>query len=72
MQKYDFMRNTKILSRDRGPDRKNGIIIKVIDKVDNEIKVELVVPSLGRYEILLESPDTTGVLFIKQIIFYPN
>ncbi len=21
MQKYDFMRNTKILSRDRGPDR---------------------------------------------------
>lgn len=51
---------------------KNGIIIKVIDKIDNEVKVELIIPSLGRYEITLESPDTIGVLFIKQIIFYPN
>lgn len=51
---------------------KNGIIIKVIDKIDNEVKVELIIPSLGRYEITLESPDTIGVLFIKQIIFYLN
>lgn len=51
---------------------KNGIIIKEIDKIDNEVNAELVIPNLGRYEITLESPDTTGVLFIKQIIFYPN
>lgn len=51
---------------------KNGIAIKVIDKIDNEVKTELIVPNVGRYEITLESPEITGILFIKQIIFYPN
>lgn len=51
---------------------KDGIIIKVIDKVDNMQKVELTVPSLGKYHITLESTDTSGILFIKEIIFYPN
>ncbi|MDD4729734.1 MAG: hypothetical protein PHN55_13435 [Dysgonamonadaceae bacterium] len=51
---------------------KDGIVIKVMDKVGNEVRVELIVPNLGRYEIILESPDTTSVLFIRNIIFYPN
>ncbi len=49
---------------------KNGIVIKIIDETEKKVKVELIVPALGKYEITLESPDTTGVLFIREIIFY--
>lgn len=51
---------------------KNGIEIKIIDKTDNNIRVELKVPGLGRYEVSLVSPETTGILFIKEIVFYPD
>lgn len=51
---------------------KNGIEIKTIDKTDNNIRVELKVPGLGRYEVSLVSPETTGILFIKEIVFYPD
>jgi len=49
---------------------KNGIEIKVIEKIEEKFKVELIVPNLGKYEITLESPDKTGVLFIREIILY--
>lgn len=51
---------------------KNGIVIKALDEVDNNIKVELRVSGLGRYEISLVSPETTDILFIKDIVFYPD
>lgn len=51
---------------------KSGIIIKVIDEIEKKVKVEFIVPTLGKYEITLESPDTTGILFIREIIFHTN
>ena len=49
---------------------KSGIVIKVIDETEKKIKVEFVVPAFGKYGITLESPETTGVLFIREIILY--
>lgn len=51
---------------------KNGIVIKVLDKIENKTKVEFIVSGLEKYEITLESPETTGVLFIRDIVLIKN
>jgi hypothetical protein len=46
----------------------SGIVIK---EIDNE-HIQLIVPSIGRYEIELRSPEPDSILFINKITLFPS
>lgn len=50
---------------------KNGVDIKVVVETGKNIEVEMTVPGLGTYEITLEPPEGTAILFVRKIVFYP-
>ena len=51
---------------------KDGVDISITDKTGGTTEVELTVPGKGKYDISLESPEGTAILYIREILFHPD
>ncbi len=50
---------------------KSGVDIRLLEETGKTSRVEMTVPGLGAYDVTLESPDGTAILFIREIVFRP-
>lgn len=51
---------------------RDGVHIQVVDESGQKTETELTVPGAGKYDITLESPENTEILFIRKIVFHPD
>ncbi len=65
MQKYDFMRNTKILSRDRGPDRNDTKQNIIKYETEYIIFLRVQAASLNKLGIKFRDVDDQGEIFLS-------